>query len=164
MDIPDYEGLYKVSNRGRVKNNKGEELKQNLCDKKYFHVWLYKNRKRKMFTVHKLVAKCFVSNPNGYQYVNHIDENKRNNDSSNLEWCTAKYNVNYGSCISRRAESHKKPIIQLTKDGEYIKLWNSAIDASNSLGICSSTITAVAKKRQNRKTAGGYMWKYKIQK
>ena len=62
----------------------------------YKYVNLSKNNKTKTYRVHRLVAKAFIDNPEKLPQINHIDENKSNNQVNNLEWCTAKYNVNYG--------------------------------------------------------------------
>lgn len=110
-DIPNFEGIYQVSNLGNVKvldryvnsaiknNNKvkrkGKLLKQ-YNKRGYFQVSLSKNHKRYYFGVHRLVAIAFLPNPNNLTQINHKDENPLNNNLSNLEWCTAKYNCNYG--------------------------------------------------------------------
>ena len=102
-DIPGYEGLYQVSNLGEIKslnyrNTGKEKILKLIKDKKgYFHVNLYKNGKLKNLQVHRLVAMAFIPNHNNYNQVNHKDENTSNNAVENLEWCTAKYNSNYGN-------------------------------------------------------------------
>ncbi len=73
----------------------------------YKRINLYKNGKMKHYLVHRLVAIAFLPNPNGYKEVNHIDENKANNMISNLEWCSSKYNVNYGTRNERASKSSK---------------------------------------------------------
>lgn len=114
-DIIGYEGLYQISNLGSVKsleryraykNGKPRHMKskklipgRSKCG--YYTVVLYKEGKRKTHTIHRLVAKAFIPNPNNYPYVNHIDENKTNNHISNLEWCTASYNSRHGTRIER---------------------------------------------------------------
>jgi len=111
-DIKNYEGLYQVSNLGNVKvldrivnsaiknNNKvkrlGKTLKQ-YNKQGYMQVVLTYNKIRKYCNVHRLVAEAFIPNPNNLPQVNHIDENPLNNRVDNLEWCTAKYNCNYGN-------------------------------------------------------------------
>ena len=101
-DIKGYEGLYQVSNLGNVKslnyNHTGKEriLKPGLV-KEYLKVSLCKNNKIRMFSVHRLVAEIFLPNPDNLPCVNHKDENKQNNCVDNLEWCTYKYNANYGN-------------------------------------------------------------------
>lgn len=115
-DVKNYEGLYQVSNLGNVKvldrivnsaikNNtkvkrKGRMLKQYI-KQGYPQVTLTLNNKRKYCNVHRLVAEAFIPNPNNLPQINHIDENKLNNNVDNLEWCTAKYNCNYGTRNSR---------------------------------------------------------------
>lgn len=112
-DIPNFEGYYQASNLGRIKsvtrkakvkilNNdyrtvKGQLLSPAKTRDGYLKVSLSKNHKRYYFKVHRLVAITFIPNPNNYPCVNHIDENKLNNKIDNLEWCTIKYNCNYGT-------------------------------------------------------------------
>lgn len=97
-DIPEYEGLYQVSNLGRVKNlnnfhTKMEKiLKPTLHPKGYLRVALFKNRKPKFFSVHRLVAVSFIENPENKDCINHIDCNKQNNEVDNLEWVTTQEN------------------------------------------------------------------------
>lgn len=115
-DIPEYEKIYQVSNLGNVrvldrfvnsaiKNNsivkrKGKILKQ-YNKGGYLQVTLTINNKRKYYNVQRLVALAFIPNPNNLPQVNHKDENPLNNNVSNLEWCTAKYNCNYGNRNSK---------------------------------------------------------------
>lgn len=99
-DIVGYEGHYQVSNCGRIRSIKhGEEkfLKPNDAKKGYLQVTLYKDGVRRSHNIHRLVAVAFVPNPEGFPEVNHMDENSFNNCAVNLEWCTAKYNSNYGT-------------------------------------------------------------------
>ena len=113
-DIKGYEGKYQISNLGRVKslrNTRGSYREKILRFKLevsgYFKVSLCKNNKIKSFYIHRLVAEAFIPNLNGYSQVNHKDENKTNNCVDNLEWCTAKYNSNYGTRTQRGSESSK---------------------------------------------------------
>lgn len=97
-DIEGYEGLYQVSNLGRVKSlkfNKIKILSQGISGSGYKIVSLSKENQRKIFLVHRLVAMVFIKNPNNYPCINHKDENKLNNLANNLEWCTHRYNCNY---------------------------------------------------------------------
>ena len=91
-----YEGLYEVSNTGNVRNVKRNTLLRLSKNQGYIQVWLYKNGIRAGLKVHRLVAEAFLPNPDNLPQVNHKDEDKTNNRVENLEWCTAKYNTNYG--------------------------------------------------------------------
>ena len=112
-DIRGYEGLYQVSNLGRVKSLlRGSTEGKILCPLEhrqgYLHVRLYKKGVYKQFSIHRLVAITYLDNPNNFLEVNHIDENKKNNRVDNLEWCTYKYNSNYGTCRQKISEHMKK--------------------------------------------------------
>ena len=109
-DIKGYEKLYQVSNLGNVRrikfiNNRTQKDKIKMLklikDKKgYLKINLWKNNKSKMFLVHRIVAETFILNPNNLPQVNHKDENKSNNCVENLEWCSKKYNNNYGNRLN----------------------------------------------------------------
>ena len=109
-DIKGYEKLYQVSNLGKVRrikfiNNRTQKDKIKMLklikDKKgYLKINLWKNNKSKMFLVHRIVAETFILNPNNLPQVNHKDENKSNNCVENLEWCSQKYNNNYGNRLN----------------------------------------------------------------
>lgn len=98
-DIVNYEGLYQVSNFGRIKSLGGKHCHQNEIILKlgyrnsYNVAYLSKNNICKVFQVHRLVAEAFIPNPNNFPIVNHKDENPRNNYVENLEWCTIRHNV-----------------------------------------------------------------------
>jgi hypothetical protein len=120
--IEGYEGLYEVSNLGNVRsldrtirhsdgkvtNFKGQVLKYGVHYKGYLVVYLTKNSKKKSVKIHRLVATAFIPNPDNLPHVNHKDENKTNNHVSNLEWCSNKYNVLYGTGIQRGLETASK--------------------------------------------------------
>lgn len=186
-DIPEYEGLYQISNFGRIKskdklikvncsgNNHikvpffyyvrpGKIIKLRTNKFGYIMVFLHKNGKQKGFYVHRLMLKTFspIVNDDTYQ-VNHIDENKENNNLDNLEWCTAKENINHGTCILRRSEKQKttnkyrKSVISIDEFGnetEYLSAW----DASRKIGAFQSNIW---KAIQRGNKCSGYYWKYK---
>ena len=104
--VPGYEGLYEVSNKGNVRNvrrNKLLRLQKNKYG--YIQVGLSKNGIRTIFQVHRLVALTFLPNPDNLPQVNHKDEDKTNNNVDNLEFCTAKYNNNYGTARIRAKET-----------------------------------------------------------
>ena len=111
-DIKGYEGRYLISSLGRVYSHyKKDCLSPGKNPSGYLYVILFKEGKGKPYTVHKLVAVHFISNPNNYKEVNHKDENKENNYVSNLEWCDRKYNCNYGTRNKRTSESMKGKVL-----------------------------------------------------
>lgn len=164
-DIKGYEGLYQVSNLGRVKslgNNKRRKekiLKQVEDGGGYLFVLLCKNGKGKMFKVHRLVAQAFTPNPNNYPQVNHKDENKQNNCVWNLEWCDCKYNINYGTGIERRIEKVSKTVLQYDLNGNFIREFLSGTEVQRQLGFGFQHISHCCLGK--RKTAYGFIWRYK---
>ena len=176
-DIKDYEGLYQVSNIGRVKslyngrhNLYREKILKPGKKNSYYFVVLSKNNTRTQFLVHRLVAEAFIPNTDNLPQVNHKDENKLNNSVDNLEWCTAKYNINYGTAVERTKKAMinhpllSKSVLQYTKDGQLIKEYKSIIEAERQTGINNAQISACCKGREHYNTAGGYVWRYKIEK
>lgn len=147
---------YEVSNFGRIRNKKtGLILKGNKKRTGYLQVTLAYG-KHKDESIHRIVARAFIPNPNNYKYINHKDENKQNNNVDNLEWCTASYNNNYG--VGSLARNSK--VIQINRSsGKIIKEWDSIKSASEHLEICYQTISACC--RNVKKSAGGYKWRYK---
>ena len=122
-DIKNFEGLYQVSNLGRVKSlprtinkRKCKEIIKTatLSNKGYYRLSLCKNGTTKYYAIHRLVAEAFVPNPNNFPIVNHKDTNRTNNNANNLEWCTYKYNSNYGNVRAKRLIS--KAILYLDKE------------------------------------------------
>ena len=120
-DIKGYEGLYQVSNMGRVKsvartvtwkNQSVKRYKERIMKTRqkqgYASVCLFKDDIRRDFKVHRLVAEAFISNPNNLPFINHIDENKLNNKVENLEWCSREYNNNYGQRNGKISMTQKK--------------------------------------------------------
>ena len=176
-NIKGYEGLYQVSNKGRVKS-----LERTIIDKTgrkrlrkelilkpkterngYLRVNLCNGcGKVKRFYVHRLVCEAFHGNPKNKPCVNHIDENKANNTVSNLEWCTYEENNKYGTRPAKVAKANvknkSKPIGQYTTNGKLIKVWQSAKEVQRQLGLSQGNISEVA--RGKRKTAYGFVWKY----
>lgn len=164
--IPGYEGLYMVSNLGRVFGLKSKcILKEEIDIWGYYRVTLWKNNKYKHFKIARLVAMAFIPNPNNLPCVNHKDENKANNCVDNLEWCTQEYNNNYGTRVTRAAKKKSIKVAQYTSDFpcELIKVWNSATEASRELRkqgvkVYDSNINRCC--NGQRKTAGGFGWGY----
>ena len=160
--IKDYEGLYEVSDKGRVRSIKfGKEriLKplRNTCG--YLQVQLWKNGEQKMYLVHRLVAQTFTPNPDNLTEVNHKDEDKDNNSVQNLEWCDRKYNINYGNRNQMVSIKLSKPILQYTKSGEFVREWKSTHDVERNLGYFHNFISYCCNGKL--KSAYGYVWKYK---
>lgn len=167
-DVVGYEGLYQVSSEGRVKSLertdrfgrvvKERVLKQDVTHDGYLRVCLYASDKRKWFRVHRLVCEAFRENPEDKPEVNHIDEDKTNNNAVNLEWCTRKENINHGSRNERARKAKSKSVGQYTRDGELIKIWPSTIEAKRQAGFNCGHIYSVANGK--RKTHKGFVWKY----
>ena len=156
--IKGYEGIYEVSDQGRVRSLKfGKEriLKQGRNPEGYLLVCLCKNGEHKAYKVHRLVAQTFIPNPDNLPQVNHKDENKENNSVHNLEWCTNKYNSNYGT----RNQRISKSVLQYTKSGVFVREWKSATDVKRNLGYSSCDISSCCTGRY--KTAYNFIWKFK---
>ena len=160
-DIKGYEGLYQVSNLGRIKSLtrknvlKERIIKGGIQKNGYRFVLLYKDKKVRIFKVHRLVAEAFIPNPNEYKEINHIDENKQNNNAENLEWCTRSYNCSYGSFNKNKV----RKVLQYDEYWNFIKEWDSITEAHKVLKISHSSIVENCKNRRN--SAGGYIWEYK---
>ena len=163
-DIVGYEGRYMISNKGRVKSfarpSSGTgRLLTPYITRGYCSVGLTdSNGNRRTFLVHRLVAKAFIPNPQGYAEVNHKDENKQNNACDNLEWCTREYNMSYGNARLRQGISYGKPVDQIALDGSVIARYCSAEFASMLTGTDASSIHKCCKGK--RKYANGYEWQY----
>lgn len=177
-DIEGFEGKYQVSNLGRVRNikyfNRTNFKNDRSC--KAIRILTQKVNKNGRMSVHlsdgkakdfhpqvhRLVAKAFLPNPDNLPEVNHKDENPKNNNVNNLEWCTREYNFYYGTGQLRAHNGHKKKVAQISvDDGSIIKIWDSPTDAAIGL-FCNknkkSFISSCA--RNKRKTAYGFRWEY----
>lgn len=151
-----YEGLYEVSDRGRVRNVKGEIRALHL-NKGYQNVSLHKNGTQKTEKVHRLVAKTFLLNLNNYDQINHIDENRENNCAWNLEWCDSAYNANYGSRSEKNAKAHEKPVIATDADGNerfYDSQTKAARELNGSAGTINQALNGLIE------SAYGFTWRY----
>lgn len=164
-DIKGYEGLYEVSNLGRVRSlrdNHGQArirvLQQCKSSRGYLHLILCKNHKLKHYSVHRLVAEAFLPNPDGLPQINHIDECKTNNRVDNLEWCDAKYNINYGSGRQRRVETQGKRVYQYAKSGAFVRSYASIHEAERQTGIHNGNISACCLGKRN--STGKYIWSF----
>ena len=180
----DYEGLYEVSNFGRVKSlnyrrtGKAELLNPGKDGHGYLQVCLCKNKIYKMFKVHQLVAETFLPNPENKPCVNHKIEGKKgkkmnmvffkedgsiDEERTTIEWCTYEENNNYGTVkqrISKTLTNGKtsKKVLQFSKTGELIREWLSTQECGRN-GFCQSVVWKCCNGK--RKTAYGFIWKYK---
>ena len=94
--------------------------------------------------------------------INHKDENKTNNCLENLEWCTGQYNKNYGTRNKRIAEKLSKKVLQYSKDGVFIREYNSIVEAAKAIGIEQNNSNLSKACNGKQKTCKGYVWKYSI--
>ena len=167
-----------VSNYGRVKSigrswfngkttitMKPYIMKQKIGTTGYFMLRLTNNKVSKTLRTHRLIAIAFIPNPDNKREVNHKDGDKINNLLSNLEWSTPSENIIHS--IETGLRKYKKgysnlkisvPIVQMDKNGVYIKTWNSGHDACKSLGVSQGNISQAL--RGKLKTYAGFTWKY----
>lgn len=177
-DIRGYEGFYQISSLGHVRNLAIYSFKYNRVIQRkyprflrqettrdgYKRVVLSLYGKKKKYSVHRLVASAFIDNPNNYPEVNHKDECTDNNRVENLEWCTAKFNSNYGTLPQRIKErllkNHPtaKVVNQYDMDGRLLNTYPSARKASEDFNVSPSMIERAC--RGQAKTAAGYRWSY----
>lgn len=148
---------YEVSNLGKVRNIKsGRILKPSLNKNGYLRLWLCENNKRKHLYLHRIIATAFIDNPDEKPCVNHIDENKLNNDLSNLEWCTVRENLIHGTRTKRAAEKCFKKVIQLDLNDNVLNEFESMVQAEQETGVSRRNISSCCNGK--RKSAGGYKW------
>lgn len=180
-----FEGLYEVSNLGRVRSltrvvytsyfrngqtHYGKILREAKNDYTgYSSVMLRKDGKSTRRSIHRLVATAFLPNPQNLPSINHKDENKRNNQVSNLEWCTVSYNCGYGSARERGVDSwanskkwrYPKAIGQYDLDGNHIATYKTSQDAARALGLSDGgNIRSCARGKKGYSQAYGFVWKY----
>ena len=165
-DIKDFEGIYQVSSFGRIKSlqmyaNGGYKKREKIlkpCNNGngYFIVYLRKDKKRYVKYIHRLVAEAFIFNPNNYKCINHKNEIKTDNKKENLEWCTYKYNNNYGKHNEKLSKSKRKLVNQYDLQGNFIRTWDGiriAMEETNSRHIVECCKNKI-------KSSGGYIWRY----
>lgn len=180
-DIPGYEGYYQVSNMGRVKSfnyrntKKTSILKQSINQDGYLRLTLKKDYKSKGFLVHRLVGFAFIPNPENKETINHKNEIKTDNRVENLEWMTRAENNNYGThnervhkkCREKNVyligalaskEVRKRNILQFDLRHNFIREYDCIEDVKkykfDPAHVCKCA-------QGQRKTHGGYIWKYK---
>lgn len=153
-DVSGYEDYYEVSNQGVIRNKNTKRVLKPLLKKNGYLMVDLGYRGVKTVLVHRIVATAFIENPNNFPCVNHKNENKTDNRADNLEWCTQKYNLNYGFGSTAK----NSPVLQFDASGNFIKLWASIKEAAETLGIKYQGISRVC--RGERKTSGGFRWEY----
>ena len=163
-DIKGYEGLYQVSNLGRVKSlskliwngkayyiSKEKILSLKPSEKGYVKIALWKNREKEYFLVHRLVAEAFIPNPNNLPEVNHIIddfEHRSDNRVENLEWCTREYNNNYGNRNKKHSENikrYKNPKAKKVKCITTNEIFNCMKDAEEKYNVAYQSISSCCK-------------------
>lgn len=178
-DIPGYEGSYQVSRNGRVRsldrvvkyrngavhNYRGAVLKEKVMPNGYAVVRLTLNDVVENALVHRLVAQSFVPNPDGKPHVNHKDQNRLNNDASNLEWCTARENINYPPTktrmIASKIEQRGRAVVQIEPStNEIVGRFGSMGDAARFVGTSVQNIFLICRGIHGHHTAAGYKWRY----
>lgn len=176
-DISGYEGLYQVSNLGRVRSfdryvrngtsnrniKRGKILKPCVTRDGYLQLNLIKDKKKKVSTIHRLVAKAFIENPENKPCVNHIDGNKQNNNVTNLEWVTYSENTIHAMKIGLKTDPkgrnhYKRAVNQYTLDGKFIRRWESIKAVQDKWNLKSIKISSCCRGRI--KTSLGYKWEY----
>lgn len=184
-DVVGYEGIYQVSSYGRVKKNNGKELSQRKDQDGYLIVTLYKGGIRADYKAHRLVGMAFIDNPNNYPVINHKDENPSNNHVENLEWCTVKYNCNYGNRNKKLSEALKrcshahvqgernyfygkhflrglhpqaKKVAKLDSQGNILAVFDCTIDAAENVGCNPTAISMACNGKRNK--IKGFQWKH----
>lgn len=173
-----FEPFYEVSNTGKVRSiavwsekykriiqrPHAKERKQEETKDGYMRVLLCYYGKHYHCAVHRLVAQAFIQNPEELPCINHKDENTKNNYVENLEWCTWKYNSNYGTLPHRisvrqtNSPERSKAVCQIGMDGKVIKSYPSQKEAERQTGVSSDMIGRVC--RGQAKTGGGYKWAF----
>ena len=173
-DIPGYEGKYQISNMGNVKSlhykntNKEKVLTpiNHYLGYQFVHLGVSKIK-----MIHVLVAENFVPNKENKPFVNHIDGNKKNNKANNLEWVTAKENMQHAirtglrnphenGKLSGGKNPTSKHVYQFSLDGEYIAKWDCISSAARFYNVRPGNISNCAAGR--KPTCGGFIWKYDI--
>ena len=152
-DIPGFEGLYAVTQDGRIWSYKRKIFLKDRADKDgYRRITLMLDGERKTRQVHRLVALAWIDNPDNLPQINHKDEDKTNNNVYNLEWCDSKYNNNYGTKSGRAGEKNSKPV-RCVETGEVFPSFKAAAASVNvdrsGISMCVRGIT---------KTCGKYHW------
>lgn len=161
-DIIGYEGLYKVSNTGKIKslkyrNSHKEQILKERIQKGYNRTNLCKEGNKKQTYVHRLVAEAFIPNPAKLPLINHKDETRNNNNVDNLEWCTTSYNRTYGNARENQKKNTVKQVCQYDKEMNLIKIYKS-LRSTGDDGFIPVCVSLCCHKK--RKTHKKYTWRW----
>lgn len=156
-DIKGFEGLYQITDDGRVWSHRTQKYLATRINSTtgYVQVDLFKDGKKTTFNLHKLIGEAFIPNPDGLPQLNHLDEDKTNNNVSNLCWTSSKENANYGT----RNERMKLKLSKLVYCPELNKTFNGTHEAASVLGLHQASVWRCCNNKQ--KTTGGLHFAYK---
>lgn len=158
-DIKGFEGIYQVSNFGRVRRLPGDRFPQGKLLTRQHDRWGYaqyklcRKKEKKYYLAHRLVAAAFLPNPNNYPQVNHKDKNRDNCYVGNLEWCSVSQNMIHKSSVNAN-----KGVCQFSADGRLLAMYANINAASNATDIIAARIEQCA--CHNREFAGGFKWEF----
>jgi hypothetical protein len=158
-DVPGYSGIYDISDCGNIRRLQNKRILRKVNRNGYLVAHL-SNRVAKSFYIHRLVAMAFIPNPDGLPQINHKNEIKTDNRAENLEWCTAKYNMNFGTRTQRMKKNRSFPVMQIDEYGVVISIYEGISEAERKTGINRPNICKCLKGKI--KTAGGYKWEYAL--
>jgi len=163
VKLEDFKHLYKINRDGNVYSIMSNKILTCRIRNGYNTVYLHNGKleKSKTISIHRLIALTFLKNKNNYKIINHIDGCKLNNKLDNLEWCTQKSNIN-DALKKGLIKNSCTPVIKFDTDDNSIKEYNSVQEAASSINLTRHAIIMACNGKN--KTAGGYKWKYKINK
>lgn len=148
-DIEGFNGIYQVSNHGRIFGGRFKKIMKQKLNKGYRMINLtYPNGIQKTFQVHRLVAQHFIENKENKPFINHIDENKENNKFENLEWVTPKENMEHGTVVERIRKNRFRKVAQI-ENGKIVKEFESMSEAARCFEIQIERISECCKGNLN---------------
>ena len=149
---------YEVNQFGEIRHRIRKKILKPRINNGYQYVNFKINGKNTNFAVHRIVANAFIPNPNGYTEVNHKDYNKKNNCVDNLEWVSSSQNKQHSYLKQENKKSRGKAVNQYTKEGIFLKTFDSVSDAAKELGCCVAAISNCCLGRT--KTSQGFRWSF----